>query len=304
MISLIIPCFNEEGNISVLADEIAQIMDKYHNYELLFIDDGSTDETLKHIKELTKLNSRIKYISFSRNFGQQNALKAGLDHAKGDCVISLDGDLQHPVQLIEQMLLKWKEGFDVVYTVRDNSPNLSLFKRLTSNIFYIIINYFSNTAIPRNSADFRLMDRVVVDILKNMNETSMFMRGIVSWIGFKQCAVRYRAKDRLSGTTKYSRKKMFLFALDGITSFSIKPLRIASLLGLIVTCVSFCYAMYAITIKLFTDRAIPGWPSVLVSVLFVGGIQMLLLGILGEYIGKLFIESKRRPNYIIKDKLL
>jgi len=303
-ISVIIPCFNEEGNVLVLADKLICVLKKYEDYELLFVDDGSTDKTLKHIKELAAKDHNIKYISFSRSFGHQQALKAGFDHAVGDCVISMDSDLQHPVELIDQMIQKWREGFEVIYTIREDSPELPLFKRFTSNTFYKFINRISNTTIPERSADFRLLDRVVVDVLKDINENFLFVRGIISWVGFKQYGIRYAANDRLFGKTKYSRKKMFLFALNGITSFSIKPLHIATLLGLTISLASFCYGFYAIIMKLLTNRTVPGWSSVLVSVLFIGGLQLLVLGILGEYIGKLFIESKKRPNYIIKDKKL
>jgi len=301
-ISVIIPCFNEEGNVLVLADKLICVLEKYEDYELLFIDDGSTDKTLQYIKELAVKDHKIKYISFSRNFGHQKALKAGFDHAVGDCVISMDGDLQHPVELIDQMIQKWREGFEVIYTIREDSPKLPISKRLTSSIFYKFINKISNTTIPKGAADFRLLDRVVVDVLKDINENFLFIRGIISWVGFKQYSIRYAANDRFSGKAKYSRKKMFLFALNGITSFSIKPLHIATLLGLIISLVSFCYGFYAIIMKLLTNRTIPGWSSVLVSVLFLGGLQLLVLGILGEYVGKLFIESKKRPNYIIKEK--
>ncbi len=303
-ISVVIPCFNEEGNVLVLADKLIRVLEKYEDYELLFVDDGSTDKTLQHIKELAAKDHKIKYISFSRNFGHQKALKAGFDHAVGDCVISMDGDLQHPVELIDQMIQKWREGFEVIYTIREDSPKLPISKRLTSSIFYKFINKISNTTIPKGAADFRLLDRVVVDVLKDINENFLFVRGIISWVGFKQYDIRYAANDRFSGKTKYSRKKMFLFALNGITSFSTKPLHIATLLGLIISLVSFCYGLYAIMMKLLTNRTVPGWSSVLVSVLFLGGLQLLVLGILGEYVGKLFIESKKRPNYIIKDKRL
>jgi len=302
MVSIIVPCFNEEKNIRVLTEQLIDVLAKYENYELLFIDDGSTDKTLQHIKELSANEHKIKYISFSRNFGHQNALKAGFDHAVGDCVISMDSDLQHPVELIDQMIQKWKEGFEVIYTIREDGPELPMFKRLTSHIFYKFINRISNTMIPERSADFRLLDRVVVDVLKDINESFLFVRGMISWVGFKQCGIRYAANDRFSGKTKYSQKKMFLFALNGITSFSIKPLHIATLLGLTISLASFCYGFYAIIMKLLTNRTVPGWSSVLVSVLFIGGLQLLVLGILGEYIGKLFIESKKRPNYIIKEK--
>jgi len=216
----------------------------------------------------------------------------------------MDADLQHPPRLIDQMIQKWKGGFEVIYTIRENNPELPIFKKLTSSIFYKFINKISNTTIPEGSADFRLLDRVVVDILKDIKENSLFIRGITSWIGFRQCGIRYVADKRFRGKTKYSQRKMFLFALSGIVSFSVKPLHIATLLGLIISLISFCYGFYAIIMKLLTNRTIPGWSSVLASVLFIGGLQLLVLGMLGEYLGRLFIESKKRPNYIIKDMRL
>lgn len=301
-VSVVIPVLNEKGNIEILVRKTTDILEKYPDWELLFVDDGSTDGTLSEIKRQRKANDKINYISFSRNFGQQNALRAGLDFVTGDCVISMDGDLQHPPELIPRLIEKWLEGYDIVYTIRNDDPSLTFLKRKTADIFYSFMNRFSDIRINKGTADFRLMDRVVVNVLKTIREHNIFMRGIVSWLGFRQCAIEYVPEKRHWGKTKYTLKKMTKFALDGITSFSIKPLRISTVLGYVCALLAFLYGIYAIVIKLFTDKAVSGWTSLLAGILFIGGVQMIMIGILGEYVGKLFIESKKRPNYIIREK--
>ena len=303
-VSIIIPSFNEEKNVLILADRLMDILQKYKDYELIFINDGSTDNTLNNLKELNTNNKKIKYISFSRNFGHQNALRAGLDHSTGDCVISMDADMQHPPELIPEMINKWIEGYDIVYTIRKESKSLSFFKRKTANIFYGIINKLSNLKIEKGAADFRLLDRVVVDVLKQFKETAMFYRGIISWMGFKQYGILYTPNDRMFGESKYTIKKMFMFALNGITSFSVIPLHISTFLGVIISIFAFIYGVYSIVMRLFTNTTISGWTSLMVGIFFLGGIQLIMLGIIGEYIGKLFIEIKRRPSYIVKEKAI
>ena len=304
-ISVIIPCYNEEGNIQHIYAEIVRQLSKYPSYELLFIDDGSTDLTLEKIKEIGTQNPAVvRYISLSRNFGHQNALKAGLDFAKGDCVISMDGDLQHPPEMLDMLISKWLEGYEVVYTIRKEDLKLSFFKKSTSKLFYKIINYLSDYEIKNGAADFRLLDRKVVDVLKNLPENFLFFRGLVSWVGFKQAEVLYVPNARYSGDTKYSLKKMVHFASTGVTSFSVKPLKLSIVIGIFIASLAFMYAFYAIWIYFFTDRAIQGWASVIFSVLFIGGIQLIMIGIIGEYLGKLFLENKRRPNYIIRENNL
>jgi len=301
-VSIVVPAFNEEGNIEPLTGKLLVILKDYHDYEILFVDDGSEDNTLAILKGLNEENKRIRYISLSRNFGHQNALKAGLDHASGDCTITMDADLQHPPEMIPQLVEKWLEGYEVVYTVRKDDPNISLIKRKTSGMFYKLINWLSDVHIPKGAADFKLLDRAVVEVLKDAREYYLFFRGMTAWVGFKQYAVEYTPDKRFSGQTKYSLRRMVGFALTGITSFSLKPLRLSILLGVFLALLAFVYGIYAILMKFFSDQAIPGWASVLVSVLFIGGIQLVVLGIIGEYIGKLFMESKKRPHYIIKEK--
>lgn len=300
-ISIVVPCYNEEGNVQYLHDKIIAALEGHKEYELIFVDDGSSDNTLANIVALAEQNDKVTYVSFSRNFGHQNALKAGFDHASGDCVISMDADLQHPPELIGAMLEKWQEGYDIVYTVRDDSRDNHTFKKITSSIFYRLINSFANLKLNQGCADFRLLDRTVVEELKRINESVLFYRGLFGWLGFRQYGISYIPSERFSGTTKYSLRKMIAFALAGITSFSVKPLHFATLAGFALSGLATVYALYAVYIYFFTDTAVAGWTSVLASVLFIGGFQLIILGIIGEYIGKMFIEVKRRPHYIVKE---
>lgn len=301
-VSVVIPAYNEEGNILPLTEKLTALLENYHDYRILFVDDGSRDHTRDVLKDLREKNPRVQYISLARNFGHQNALKAGLDHAEGDCVITMDADLQHPPERIPQLIEKWQEGYDVVYTVRSDDPNLSWFKRKTSGLFYRLLRWLSDMNIPKGAADFRLLDRSVVEVFKDIKEYFLFFRGITQWVGFRQYALPYTPEKRFSGKSKYSVKRMMGFALTGITSFSLKPLRLSILLGITFASLAFIYGIYAISMKLFSQQAVPGWASVLVSVLFIGGFQLIVLGIIGEYIGKLFMEVKQRPHYIIKEK--
>ena len=304
LISIIVPCYNEEGNIAKLHLKIREEMKKLDlNYELIFIDDGSTDNTLEIIESLSKDETRIRLISFSRNFGHQAAIIAGLDYCKGDCLIMMDADLQHPPELIPEMILKWRNGYEIVNTIREDAHNLPLFKRHTSKGFYKLINVISKTKIEAGSADFRLMDRKVVDSFKEIGEYSLFMRGMINWIGFTSTSIQYKPNDRFSGKSKYSLKKMVLFALDGITSFSSAPLHISMVFGMLISMTSFLYMIYALYIHFFTDRALEGWTSLIISILFIGGIQLISIGILGEYISKIFYEIKQRPRYLVSKKI-
>ena len=301
MISIIIPCYNECSNINELLLHIEKVLAN-EAYEIIFVDDGSSDNSLNILKSISYNNSKIKYISLSRNFGHQNALKAGLDHSIGDCAITLDADLQHPPEIIPQMLMKWKKGFDIVYTIRCDIAKGSFFKKITSRIFYKIINYLSDVHIDCGAADFRLLDRKVIDILKNnFNEYTLFYRGIINWIGFNKTSIDYFSNQRFSGQTKYTLIKMLNFAISGITSFSIRPLRIAMILGFLFSLLSLLYAAYAAYAHFFINKTITGWSSVIICILLIGGIQMILIGIIGEYLGKMFFEIKKRPHYLIKE---
>jgi glycosyltransferase involved in cell wall biosynthesis len=302
LISIILPCFNEENNLGELYSGLRSVMQAIgEEYELIFINDGSTDNSFIKLAELCAADRTVKVIEFSRNFGHQQAICAGLDYAQGDAVIMMDADLQHPPELISELIAKWREGYEIVYTVRNDPPGTSLFKKITAKTFYRLINMLTKINIPENSADFRLLDKKVVKVFRSLKERSKFLRGLVGWIGFKQYAVLFNAIPRYAGKTKYSLGKMIRFAFDGITSFSAFPLHVATVLGALVSVFSFLYAAYAIYIRLFTREAFPGWASVLVAVLFLGGVQLLCLGIIGEYLNRVYEETKGRPSYIVRN---
>jgi len=301
LISIIIPCFNEVENIEELSQRLYVVLNNLkYEYELIFIDDGSTDNTIEKLISLSEKNKRIRIIELSRNFGHQAAICAGIDHAYGKAIIMMDADLQHPPEIIPELVKKWEEGFEVVYTIRNGQENISFLKKCTAKIFYRIINRLSNVSIPENSADFRLIDENVAKYFKKLGEREKFIRGLVSWLGFKQYAIRYNASQRFAGKAKYNIWKMIKFAYIGITSFSAVPLRIATVMGFLFSLLAFIYAGYVIYVWLFLKITVPGWTSVILAVLFIGGIQLLCVGILGEYIGRIFDESKKRPSYVIR----
>lgn len=300
-ISVIVPCFNEEESLEAFNQTLIQSLPENYLYEIIYVNDGSKDLTFQVILSLSLENPGIKYISFSRNFGHQNALKAGYDFASGDCAISLDADLQHPPSVISELIAKWEEGFEIVNTIRDDHESISLPKKLSSKFFYSIMRKLSDVNIENGMADFRLIDKKVLKQLKLFPENFLFFRGIIPWMGFRQTNVQYTANERFAGTSKYTFKKMVKFATTGVTAFSVKPLKLSIYLGSVIAFFAFLYGAYAVYVHLFTDRAITGWTSVIISVLFVGGINLLMLGIIGEYLGKLFIENKRRPNYLISE---
>lgn len=300
-ISVVVPCFNEEEGLKTFNETLLQFLPRNYDYEIIYINDGSSDNTFQEIKALADNNPQIKYISFSRNFGHQNALKAGYDYASGDCAISLDADLQHPPAVIPELIVKWEQGFEIVNTIRHDHQSISLAKKMSSGLFYRIMKKLSDVNIENGMADFRLVDKKVLKELKRFQENYLFFRGIIPWMGFKQTTVEFTANERFAGTTKYTFRKMLKFATTGVTAFSVKPLRISIYLGSVIALLSFIYGLYAIYIHFFTNQAVTGWTSVIISVLFVGGINLLMLGIIGEYLGKLFIENKRRPNYLISE---
>lgn len=300
-ISVVVPCFNEEESLATFNKTLLQFLPENYDYEVIYVNDGSRDNTFQVILNLAKENQRIKYISFSRNFGHQNALKAGYDFASGDCAVSLDADLQHPPAVIPELIAKWEEGFEIVNTIRADHDSISYTKKISSGIFYQIMRKLSDVNIENGMADFRLMDKKVLKQLKLFPENFLFFRGIIPWMGFRQTVVPFKANERFAGTTKYTFKKMLKFATSGVTSFSVKPLRLSIYLGFVFAFLAFLYGLYATYAFLFTDQAVTGWTSVILSVLFVGGINLLMLGIIGEYLGKLFIENKRRPNYLISE---
>jgi dolichol-phosphate mannosyltransferase len=301
LVIFVIPACNEQANVPVIATAIKNTMTPLsYNYRILFVDDGSTDQTLSVLKAEAEKNSHIQFISLSRNFGHQNALKAGLDFADGDCVIMMDADLQHPPDLIPLLLQKWEEGTDIVYTIRKEQTDLSLLKRKTSAMFYDIINNMSDIELEQGTADFRLMDCKVVQAFKQIREHDLFIRGLVKWMGFSQAGVAYYPAPRLSGESKYTIKKMVRFALQGITSFSTKPLYMAAYLGFSFALFSVLYIPYIIY-SFYQGHTVSGWASIIAAIAFFGGLQLMILGIIGLYLGKLFMQSKSRPHYLIKE---
>lgn len=301
-VSVIVPVYNEEGCLVDLSDRIVKVLLQYSDYEVLFIDDGSQDATLSILKKLHSENNKINFLSFSRNFGHQNALRAGTQFAVGDCVVSLDGDLQHPPELIPDLIEKWKEGYDIVYTIRKEVQKVPFLKRMTGRAFYRIMNTVSDINFENGEADFRLLDKTAASELNKLHENAIFFRGMIKWLGFSQIGIHYTPEDRKWGKTKYSKKKMFALAISGITSFSIKPLRISTIIGVSIAFLSLLYGIYALYVKFFTHNSIEGWTSVFFMVSFIGGIQLIILGIIGEYIGNIFLESKKRPHFIIKER--
>lgn len=300
LISIVIPAYNEDENIPKICSQIDNIFnDLPYGYEIILVADGCTDNTMKTIEGIISINDRVFYIEFSRNFGHQLALKAGIDHANGDCTISLDCDLQHPPNVIKELLRKWEEGYEVVYTIRQEDKKLSFGKRLSSKLFYKFLNSLTNVEIESGSADFRLLDKTVVTVFRNFHENEPFLRGLVKWVGFRQVAIKYCPNAREFGKSKYNLKRMIKFALQGVTSFSIRPLYVAIYLGFIFSFLSVMYLPYVLY-SIETGREVSGWASIIMTIAFFGGLQLIILGIIGIYVGKLFMQIKNRPNYIIR----
>lgn len=300
-ISVVIPLLNEESNIQPLYDRLLPIVKAISDsYELIFVDDGSKDNSFAVIQKICKQNTNVLGISFSRNFGHQVAITAGLEHASGDVVITMDADLQHPPELITDMYKQSLNGFDIVNTIRTETADTGAFKNVTSRMFYNLINRMSDVEVRPGAADFRLMNRKTVDAFLQLKEKDRFTRGMISWMGYKQSYINYTAPKRHSGTSKYSFLKMLRFAVDGITSFSAKPLRVSFYAGLVVSLLGLIYAIYAI-VQYFQGNTTPGWASTLISILVIGGIQLISIGIIGEYLARVFNESKNRPLYLVKE---
>jgi dolichol-phosphate mannosyltransferase len=303
LLSVIVPVFNEQDNIKPFLNKLLPVVKNY-KYEIIFIDDGSQDKTVNEVKKFIQNNNNIKLVSFMRNFGHQMALSCGYNLAKGDCIISIDSDLQDPPSIIPQMIEKWKKGNKVVYAKRQTRSVDNIFKRASAYIFYKFINVLSDTQIPENVGDFRLLDKTIVEYLNSLTEQSRFLRGLVAWSGHPAEYVYFNREKRFSGKTHYTFSKMINFALDGIISFSTKPLRLASLLGFISATIGFFGLVYALIGKLFfPESLVSGWAALFVALMFFGGIQLITIGIIGEYIGKIYTEIQKRPKYIIKEKI-
>lgn len=304
LLSIIIPVYNEEANISPLLAKLLPIVKQY-DYEVLFINDGSTDSTTKEILKHTK-NTSVKYVEFNRNFGHQMALSCGYLMAKGDAAISMDADLQDPPEIIDEMVSKWQGGSQIVYAQRAERGVDSVIKRWSAWQFYKFINVLSDTPIPQEVGDFRLLDRQVVNYLNELPEHSRFYRGLVAWGGFPSTFIAFKRDARHSGSTHYTFSKMVNFALDGITSFSTKPLRMATLIGFWSAIIGFLGIVYALVGRFlhpvfFPQEWVTGWTGLFVAIMFLGGIQLITIGIIGEYIGKIYTQVQQRPRYIIKE---
>ncbi len=303
-ISIIIPVYNEISNIPLMLAALNEALQSLpYRYNVIFVDDGSDDDTLSFIKQLAANDSKVNYLSFSRNFGHQNALKAGFDKSDADAVICMDGDMQHPPSLLPEMIAKWESGIDVVYTVRKDAKELTWFKRKTSDLFYHLLNNLSSIDLEKGSADFRLLDKKVVNVLRDIKEYDLFWRGLIKWLGFNQVSIEYLPAQRASGKSKYTYRKMVELAIKGITSFSTKPLTIAIYIGFISSLLSILYIPYVL-FSIYFGHVISGWASVIVTIAFFGGLQLMVMGIIGVYLGKLFMQSKHRPHYIINESKL
>lgn len=301
-LSIVVPMYNEALSIDLFLKRLNTVLNNLNmRYEIICVNDGSKDETLARLAEHHRHNPLIKIINLSRNFGKDIALCAGIDHAKGKAVIPIDSDLQDPPELIKELVIKWGEGFDAVYATRRTRQGESWIKRTTAKIFYRILNHMTEISVPHDTGDFRLLDRRVIDALSMLRERTRFMKGIFSWVGFKQTAVMYDREKRYAGRTKWNYWRLWNFAIDGIISFSSMPLRVWSYIGLVISLASFVYAVLLISRTLIKGIDIPGYASLMVVILFLGGIQLISLGIIGEYIGRMYTEVKGRPLYLIRD---
>ncbi|MCM3631361.1 glycosyltransferase family 2 protein [Paenibacillus glycanilyticus] len=300
--SIIVPMYNEEEVIRHTYAKLKEVMDGYGEpYELVFVNDGSKDQTVEIVEAICQQDQNVRLVNFSRNFGHQIAITAGMDYAQGDAIIIIDADLQDPPEVMLKMIEKWKEGYEVVYGKRLKRKGETAFKKITALMFYRTMRSLTNFDIPMDTGDFRLIDRKVCDVLRGLKEKNRFVRGLVSWVGFRQTMVEYVREERFAGETKYPLKKMISFAVDGITSFSYKPLKIATYIGFTLSATSFVYLLVVLSQRLFTSTTVAGWTTIVAINLLFNGIILMLLGLIGEYIGRIYDESKNRPLYIVRE---
>lgn len=302
--SIVIPVFNEEQNIPELYARLCQVTSRLpQRFEFIFVDDGSTDGTFAQLAGLHHQDPRVKVLQLSRNFGHQIALTAGMQYARGAAVITMDGDLQHPPELIPELIRQWQAGYEVVYTIRKETKGAGPIKTLTARLFYHLLRWLTANNIPALAPDYRLLDRRAVASLNRMEERARFIRGMVSWIGFSQIGIEFVADPRYAGHSKYSLARMLQFALDAIVAFSGTPLRLAAYVGFLVSCLAFLYGGYAVAVTLLRNDVVRGWSSTILVTLVLGGFQLLALGIIGEYLDRIYTEVKRRPLFLVRRSL-
>ena len=303
-ISIVVPAYNEEGNIEKLYLELTKVLPAIDStWEIIFADDGSVDKTWENIRALRDRDARVKAVRLSRNFGHQYALLAGLSHAEGDAVISMDGDMQHPPELIPKLVEEWRKGNKIVKTIRSNPDDYSAFKKITSRLFYKVFGYLSGVNLHEGMADFRLLDRQVLNDILKFREEGLFLRGIVEWVGYQNTSIPYQCANRYSGTTKYTFRKMLKFGWHGVSSFSIVPLRIGVMIGFSASGVSFLGVLYAIYGRVVEGHAVPGWASSVAIISFLFGVLFVFLGLLGEYLGRVLLEVRQRPRFLISERI-
>jgi glycosyltransferase involved in cell wall biosynthesis len=303
-ISVVVPVYNEALGIASLCDRLIPVLERITPaWEVVFVDDGSSDDTMAAIRARSLAEPRIGAVSFSRNFGKEIAIAAALDHARGRAVVIMDADLQHPPELIESFVARWREGYVMVYAQRTDRDEESAMKRGFAHLFYRLFGRFAEMALPEGAGDFRLIDRKGVEVLRALPERARFSKGLYAWIGFKSIGVPYHVEERASGVSKWSFRKLFRFAFDGITAFSTVPLRVWTYVGGLVSTLAIAAAVYFVLEALIYGVSVPGYPSLIVSVMFFSGVQLMSLGIIGEYIGRIFAEVKRRPLYVVAERI-
>jgi glycosyltransferase involved in cell wall biosynthesis len=302
-LSIVVPVYNESASLEMFYNRVFRVMEETGcHYEVIFVNDGSKDDSLNYLLKFAEQDQHIKVIDFTRNFGKEIALTAGMDMATGDAVIPIDADLQDPPELIPELIARWQDGYDIVYATRSKREGENWFKRWTAHKFYRVIKKITNVEIPLDTGDFRLLSRPAVEALKQLPERHRFMKGLFSWVGFKQTGIEYQRDRRFAGKSKWNYWNLWNFALEGITSFSKAPLQLATYFGFSVALIAFIYAIIIIFLTLFFGRDVPGYPSLITVVLFLGGVQLFAIGILGEYIGRMYDEVKQRPLYLIRSK--
>ena len=302
-VTILIPCYNEEGSLDALYKALKELMDSQTDYswEVLMVNDGSKDRTIDIIKQLREKDKRICYVNLSRNFGKENAMLAGFDYATGDCMVIMDADLQHPPMTISDMLAKWEEGYEDVYAKRITRGKESWFRKQFSLFYYRMLKHLTRVEILENVGDFRLLDRKCIDALKNLRETQRYTKGMYCWIGFRKTEVWFEQGDRLAGESSFNFLRLLNLAIDGITSFTTAPLRIATIMGLFVSLIAIVFMCYILLTTLIWGDPVQGYPTLITVILFLGGVQLLSLGIIGEYLGRIFYETKGRPVYVVSE---